>query len=256
MIDLDCLPSSEQGQVEQVAQGCVQQSFFYIFQDGCFTDCVGKHPRIKQQQNSNKKAANTLPSPALIKKKSPSQTFTSVCTCCFLLFCWGLLRTVWLCLCFLPSGIYTFGKILPWAFSAQGCVSPGLTASPHMTDISAPQSPLCPFAGLPVHFSWPGGPSTGHSTPDLSHQYWAAEKTLHSQPTGNAVPDTAPGAAGLCWKDCLRVHLVLQDPQGLSCKADFQMVVCSLYWGLGLFLPKGRISWWVCLFAGFCLYVF
>lgn len=135
-------------------------------------------------------------------------------------------------------------------------MSPGLSASPHTTDAQSRYHLSVPVLGsllcIPVSLG------LGSPAQDAALQVCLAstgEKRISTQPRGNALPDTALSPAGLCLGDCLMVHLVLQDPQGLSCKADFQLVACSLSWYLGLFLPRGRISWWGWL-VGFCLFAF
>lgn len=136
-------------------------------------------------------------------------------------------------------------------------MSSALSASPHVTDTQSHNHLSVPLLGsllcIPVSLG------LGSPAQDPAFQVCLTstgeQKRISTQPRGNALPDTAPSAAGLCCKDCVMVHLVLQDPQGLSCKADFQLVGCSLCWYLGLFLPRGRISWWGGL-VGWCLFAF
>lgn len=76
------------------------------------------------------------------------------------------------------------GKI-PCAFSSPAWTVPALPASPHVTDAAVPWSSSWPHAVLALvcpGATCPAEPSTGTSTPHVSHQGWAGRKDHNHLP--------------------------------------------------------------------------
>ena len=98
-----------------------------------------------------------------------------------------------------------------------------------MLDAPVPYTSLWALAPVCRCISCAGEPRTGHSTPDVSHQWQTEEKDHLHWPAGSVLPNAAQYVVGfLCCEGTLLADLQFLAQWGpliFFCKADFQPVI-------------------------------
>lgn len=141
-----------------------------------------------------------------------------ICANCLLSCYWMPLRKAQSSL--LPPIQYLYTLIRsPWTFSSLGWTAPAFSAFPDAENVPVLSSSLWHSAGLaPVspNLFYTREPKAGHSSADVSHQYWAERKDHLNKPAGNTTPNAAQYAVGLSRAHHLHTGTNLSSPEPYS----------------------------------------